>query len=35
VIRGEQDLPETEGEGEGWGRGVGWRNDPNNLCTCK
>jgi hypothetical protein len=23
VIRGEQDLPETEGEGEGWGRGVG------------
>jgi hypothetical protein len=36
VIRGEQDLPGTEGEkGEGWGRSAGWRNDPNNVCTCE
>jgi hypothetical protein len=36
VIRAERDLPETEegkGEGEGWERGAGWRNDPNNVCT--
>jgi hypothetical protein len=35
VIRAEQDLPGTE-----WGRGeeeeeAGWRNDPNNVCTCE
>jgi hypothetical protein len=24
------------GGGEiGWGRGAGWRNDPNNVCTCE
>jgi hypothetical protein len=28
-------LPETEEVGEGWGRGAGWRNDPNNVCTCE
>jgi hypothetical protein len=32
VIRAEQDLPGTEGRmGEGWGRGTGWRKDPNNF----
>jgi hypothetical protein len=30
VTRAEQNLPETE-EGEG----AGWRNDPNNVCTCE
>jgi hypothetical protein len=35
-IRAEQDRPETEeGRGKGWGRGAGWRNDPNNVCTCE
>jgi hypothetical protein len=34
VIRAEQDLPGTEG-GRGKGRRVGWRNDPNNVCTCE
>jgi hypothetical protein len=28
VIRAERDLPETE-------EGAGWRNDSNNVCTCK
>jgi hypothetical protein len=28
VTRAEWDLPETEE-----GRGTGWRNDPNNVCT--
>jgi hypothetical protein len=36
VIRAEWDLPETEGGGEErWGTGVGWKNDPNNVCTCE
>jgi hypothetical protein len=36
VIRAEQDLPGTEGgRGEGWRREAGWRNDPNNVCTCE
>jgi hypothetical protein len=37
MIRAEQDLPGTEGGGgrEGEGRGAGWRNDPNNVCTCE
>jgi hypothetical protein len=36
VTRVERDLPETEkGMGDGWGRVVGWRNDPNNVCTCE
>jgi hypothetical protein len=36
VIRAEQDWPGTEGErGKRWGMGAGWRNDPNNVCTCK
>jgi hypothetical protein len=37
VNKAEQDLPGTEGgrEGRGWGRGTGWRNDPNNVCTCE
>jgi hypothetical protein len=36
VIRAEQDLPGTAGGREiGWGRGAGWRNDPNNVCTCE
>jgi hypothetical protein len=36
VIRAEQDLPKTEERrGEGWGRGAGWRNNPNNVCTCE
>jgi hypothetical protein len=30
VIRAEQDLPGTE-----VGRRRGWRNDPNNVCTCE
>jgi hypothetical protein len=30
VIRAEQDLAETEE-----GRGAGWRNEPNNVSTCK
>jgi hypothetical protein len=21
--------------GGGWRRGTGWRNDPNNVCTCE
>jgi hypothetical protein len=36
VIRAEQDLPGTEGRrGQGWGKGAGGRNDPNNVCTCE
>jgi hypothetical protein len=36
VIRTEKDLLETDREtGEGEGRGAGWRNDPNNVCTCE
>jgi hypothetical protein len=34
MIRADQDLPGTEG----WGRveeGAGWRNDPNDVCTCE
>jgi hypothetical protein len=23
------------GGGEWWARGAGWRNDPNNVCTCE
>jgi hypothetical protein len=36
VTGAEGDLPETEeGRGEGWVWGVGWRNDPNNVCICE
>jgi hypothetical protein len=36
VIRAERDLPGTEGGRETrWGRGAGWRNDPNDVCTCE
>jgi hypothetical protein len=36
VKRAEWDLPETEeGRGGEKGRGRGWRNDPNNVCTCE
>jgi hypothetical protein len=36
VIEAEQVLPGSEeGEGGRWGRGAGWRNDPNNVCTCE
>jgi hypothetical protein len=36
VIRAEQDLPETEDErGRRVREGIGWRNDPNNVRTCK
>jgi hypothetical protein len=36
VIRAERDLPETEeGKGRRVGEGAGWRNDPNNVCTCE
>jgi hypothetical protein len=34
VIKAEQDLPGTEGDGEGGGGGQGG-NDPNNVCTCE
>jgi hypothetical protein len=33
-IRAEWDLPGTEVE-ESWGKGPGWRNDQNNVCTCE
>jgi hypothetical protein len=36
VIRAEEVLPGTEeGRGALWERGAGWRNDPNNVCTCE
>jgi hypothetical protein len=35
--KGRTDLPGTVGgRGErGLGRVAGWRNDPNNVCTCE
>jgi hypothetical protein len=36
LIRAKQVLPGSEGRREGrLGRGVVWRNDPNNVCTCE
>jgi hypothetical protein len=36
VTRAKPDLPETEeGKGGRVGRGAGWRNNPNNVCTCE
>jgi hypothetical protein len=36
VIRAEGDLPGSEGKmGECVGEGAGWRDDPNNVCTCE
>jgi hypothetical protein len=35
-IRAEQVLPGSErGREEEGGEGTGWRNDPNNICTCE
>jgi hypothetical protein len=36
VIRAEQELPGTEGgRGGRVGEGIGWKNDPNNVCICE
>jgi hypothetical protein len=36
VIRAEQDLPGTEWcRRERGGEEAGWKNDPNNVCTCE
>jgi hypothetical protein len=36
VIRAEENLPGSEGRRwGGWERRTGWRNDPNNVCTCE
>jgi hypothetical protein len=36
-IREEKVLPGSEGSWEGrrWGRGLGRKNDPNNVCLCE
>jgi hypothetical protein len=36
VIRHNKICLELSGErADGWRREAGWRNDPNNVCTCE